>query len=614
MSFHRRGDLDAARRLYLAHLEQHPDDAGALCLLGALEGQGGDHTAAEETYRRAVQADPNHGPAYAGLGTSFLLQDRPADAVEVLANAVELAPDQPEPRLQYTAALQRCGRLLEARQALTDFVARWPDHLESRHNLGLLMLQTDSPDMAATHFRFVLDREPTRFATWMGLARALFSANDAGGAEAALSTARDLAPGDPAPTVLLGMVLQEQGRFQEARTALEAALGIAPRHAPAIIGIAELDLATGDAASGLERIAELSGDETRLPGARSVTIRLLAAAGRREEAVALLDGWLEEGDVPPRTRAGLMIQKGQLLDDLGRFDAAWDAWSQARRQAPPRIPAGHFSHAVDRLVHAFGDTFFHAGQQKPQAGDHLPLLIVGAPRSGKSVLEQVLACHPAVRGAGELRVLGRLSNEIARRYGSAVRPYPDCIGALGEEDVADLRATYFEALGRCAGDARWVTDTQPTNFLHVGLAARLVPGLRVIFCRRDPVDIAWACLSRQFADPGLDFVATPAGVGVYLNGMMRLMRHWATAIPLEILEVRYEDLVQSTRATLERVTDYLDLDWDESLMAYAEPGRADLACAPALAGPLNAGEIGRGRPYRQRLGIGDQEAAADDHG
>lgn len=612
MDRHRSGDRETARRLYEEHLASHPDDADALCLLGALEGEGGNHAGAEQAYRRALELNPNYGPAYAGLGTSFLLQERPAEAAEALAQAVELAPDQPEPRLHYTVALQRCGRLLEARQALTDFVGRWPDHLESRHNLGLLMLQTDSPDAAAAEFRFVLEQAPSRLSSWMGLARALIAANDPAGAEVALDSAKELASGDPGPLVLRGTMLQGKGRYREARAAFEEALELAPGNVPAIIGLAELDLAAARPESGLERLEAIAKDSGRSPAVMAITASLLAAIGRREEAIRRIDDWLGEGDMTPQSRAGLLKQRGRILDDMGEYDAAWQAWSQARQQAPRRIPAGHFSYAVDRLVQAYDAGIFNnrnTGESAPWT--HSPLLIVGAPRSGKSLLEQVLSCHPEIRGAGELRVLGRLSNEIARRYGSAVRPYPDCIGSLGDGDIDEFRQAYRQAIGRHAGDASWVTDTQPTNFLHIGLAAILAPDLKVIHCRRDPVDTAWACISRQFADPGLDFVATPTGFPIYMRGLDRLMRHWEQAIPLQILEISYEDLVTSTRQTLERIVAYVGMDWDDSLMSYAEPGRADVDSAPVLTGPLNDEEIGRGRPYAERIGI--DESTSDDH-
>jgi tetratricopeptide (TPR) repeat protein len=507
--------------------------------------------------------------------------------------------------LHYTAALQRCGRLPEALLALTEFVDQWPEHLESRHHLGLLFLQTDSPDSAVAQFRFVLDRDPSRLATWMALARALLAANDPGGAEAALGEAMRLAPGNPEPMVLRGTVLQSQGRYAEARAALEGVLEANAGHGPALVGLAEIDLATGQPEQGLERLDGLSGDVSRAPRVMITCAGLLAATGQTEEAVRRIEDWLEKSDLPPRAKTRLLVQKGRLLDALGDHDAAWEAWALSRQLAPPRLPASHFTQAVERLVGAY-DTEFFKGLHATGVtdGSQIPVLIVGAPGSGKSILEQILSCHPSVRGAGELRLLGGLSNEAARRRGTAARPYPDCVTALLEEDIEDLRRDYRQSLQRLGGESGWVTDTQPTNFLHVGLAAMMEPRLKVVFCRRDPLDAAWACLSRQFADPGLDFVATPEGFQVFLAGMSRLMRHWETVIPLEILEVRYEDLVTSTRITTERAVGYLGLEWNESLMRFAEPGQADLGCAPVVTGSLNDAEIGRGRPYADRIGVG----------
>ncbi len=615
MDRHRRGDLVGAKRYYQEHLDRCPEDAEALCLLGALEGQGGNHEAAEEIYRRAIRSAPGHGPAHGGLGTSLLMQDRPAEACEALATAVALAPGQPEPRLHYTVALQRCGRLIDARQSLSDFVQRWPGHLQSRHNLGLLLLRTDSPDAAAEQFRFVLDREPSRSATWLALGRALMAANDPPGAEAALTEAIRLAPDDPDPRVLLGALLQGRGRRSEARATLEGALQVAPDHEAAIVALAELDLAAGHPERGLDRLVPLCDGPGCPPQAMIALVRVMAAVGRPEEAVGRIDGWISAGGVPPGMSAGLLSLKGRLLDDLGDYGAAWEAWAESLRLAPPQTGEQHFARAVERLVDAFAADVFD-GRVAPEdtAAARRPLLIVGAPRSGKSILEQMLSCHPAIRGAGELRVLGALSDEIARRHGTRTRPYPECISALTDEDIGDLRRTYREVVGKHAGGAAWVADTQPTNFLHIGMAALIEPRLRVIYCRRDPLDTAWACLGRRFADPGLDFVATPEGTGTYLTGMGRVISHWERVIPMEILEVRYEDLVRSTRDTLMRIIDFLGLGWDESLLAYAEPGRPDIDSEPVLSGPLTDIEIGRGRPYEDRLAAVRRSLAEGKHG
>ena len=146
-----------------------------------------------------------------------------------------------------------------------------------------------------------------------------------------------------------------------------------------------------------------------------------------------------------------------------------------------------------------------------------------------------------------------------------------------------------------------MTDTQPTNFLHIGLAALVAPGLKVVFCERDPLDTAWACYGRRFADPALAFVATPQGIGRYLAGMRRLMRHWAQAAPIQIMTVRYEDLVRRTRPTVEGVLRHIGLEWHDACADYADPGAADLAAAPVLTGAVDDREIGRGIPYRHHL-------------
>jgi cytochrome c-type biogenesis protein CcmH/NrfG len=601
MERHRHGDLAAARRLYLQHLQQRPGDVEGLCLLAALEGQGGNHSGAEAAYRRAVAEDADHGPAYAGLGASLLLQDRPGDAAEALAQAVRLMPEQPEIRLQLALALQRSGRLPQARQVLTDVVERWPDHLPGRHNLGLVLGQTGDPDGSAEQFRFVVRKDPTRYAAWLGLARALMGANDPDGAEKALIRAGELCPDDPDAKRLLGNLLRGRGRYPEAEAVFEAVLADRPGDTAAMLGLAELDLALGRPSRGLERLAPLLDKPGAGPGVVKIAARLMIADERYAEVVSRIDRWLESPVLRPLDRAALLSIKGRALDELGETDEAWRTWTGSHAQIPSRFDGAHFTYAVDHLIGAYDEEVFAAHRDVGPHSRSMPLLVVGTPRSGKSILEHLLACHPRIRGAGELRHLGAMTHEVARRVGSPQRPYPACIRALRGSDLEDLAREYRRAIDELAGDATWVVDTQPTNFLHIGLAALLNPDVKVIFCRRDPIDTAWACFRTHFADPGLDFVASPEGIARYLTGMYRLMRHWQSTGPVGILEVSYEDLVRSPRDTLGTVIEYLGLEWADELMDYTDAGRPKLAGPPALMRPLDDGEIGRGAAYRDRF-------------
>lgn len=613
MERHRRGDLATARRLYLAYLDRSPDDVEAMCLLAALEGQAGDHAGAEAAYRKAIAGNDMHGPAWAGLGASLLLQNRPDAAVEPLSRAVDLLRDEPEIRLQLTLALQRHGRLREAREVLEALLERWPSHLLGRHNLGLLLLQSGDPDGAAAQFRAVLQEETDRFGSWIALGRALMAANDPAGAEKALACARELRPADPEPRILLGNLLRGLGRFGEAKSQFEEVLAARPGDDAATMGLAELDLAEGKPARGLERLAPRLDAPVPPRGAARLAARLLIADDRQREAVQSIEKWLETPGLSTLEKAGLFSLKGRALDRLGRQDEAWQAWTESHRQRPSRFDGRHFSSAIDRLVAAYDESLFaeHASHTRNRDGG--AVLVVGTPRSGKSILEQILACHPAIRGAGELRYLGAMTNEVARRVAHRERPYPDCIRDLSDQDLNELGESYQQAMDNLAEDARWVVDTQPTNFLHIGLAALLQPNIRVILCRRDHLDTAWACYSTHFADPGLDFVSSPEGIACYLDGMGRLMRHWETVSPANIREVRYEQLVRSPREALQPVLETLGLDWDDGMMEYAEPGRSGLVRAPAITRRLNESEIGRGAPYRDRFPEIRRLPADEDH-
>lgn len=602
MDLHRSGRFEEARCLYREHLRDQPGDTEALCLLAALEGQGGNHGAAEDIYRQAIAADEGCAAAHSGLGTSLLLQNRPGEAAPVLREAVRLMPDQPETRLQLSLALQRCRRLTEAIEVVERLLERWPDHLAGRHSLGVLLSQCEQPDAAANQFRQVVDRDPSRYMSWLSLGRALLAANDLPGAEEALERAAALAPQSPEPKVLLGTVLRARGRYGDSRAAFDAALADDPEHLAAIVGLAEVDLSEGRPDRGLQRLREVLSPEAPTVAAMRTMGKLLLADGRPVEAISHIDQWLQTPDLPPLVRAGLLTIKGRAADELGDVESAWQAWTEAHDVRPSRFDGAHFSFAVDQLVSAFRHEVFEARRHGETRSKHHALLIVGAPRSGKSLLEQILACHPKIRGAGELRELGTMTDRIAHGFGSRERPYPACIGELCETDWDEMSRIYSDAVEKHAGEAKWLVDTQPTNFLHIGLAMLLDPGVKIIVCRRDPIDTAWACYRTQFADAALDFASSPGGIARYLEGMSRLMRHWQSVCPVEILEVSYEDLVRSPRETVRCVMDYLGLDWDERVMDYARPGRSNLAGAPPMTRPLDASEIGRGAPYRALFG------------
>ena len=602
MRLHRQGEFSAARCLYREHLESEPDDVGAWCLLGALEGQSEDHSGAEAAYRNALSISPNHAAALAGLGTSLLMQSRFGEAVDALSTVVKIEPDEPETRMHLAVAQLRAAETEQAAQTLAALVERWPEHARGRHTLGTILMQLGLPDQACRHFRAVVEIQGRQSPAALDLVRALLAANDLNQAEAELRSV--MRAGDPAPEarILEGDLKRARGCLEEAAAAYGAALQGRANAPGALLGLAEIDRQRGLFEQGLERIEPLLSLDRPPGGALLLAARLLLDGGRYRDAADRIEGWLGRRDLGLSAREALQNLRGRALDELGEHEAAWDDWTASHRRQSGEFAGHQFRNAIEALRSAFDIELFERLGGGDAWDGPSPLLVVGAPGSGKSILEQILACHPAVRGAGELRELGTMTNRIAGLIGSA-EPYPACIRDLSRTRLADLAADYAAAIRAYGGDATWVIDTQPTNFLHIGLHALLAPDARVVVCERDPLDTAWACYRRRFADRGLVFVTSPEGIADYLAGMRTLIGHWEAVCPTRILRVRYEDLVRGPSELAVEVLRHMDLEWDPACEDYAVPGAARLATPPTLREPVDDREIGRGAPYRDRFAV-----------
>jgi hypothetical protein len=368
-----------------------------------------------------------------------------------------------------------------------------------------------------------------------------------------------------------------------------------------VAGLAELDRLQGRPEAGLSRLQPLL-DRPNQPSTIFIpAIRLMMDVGRLDAALAHLEIWQALPELGPNTRLSLLSLKGRVLDRLGRINEAWQVWSKVNVVTTRgKFDSAHYTGAIDAVCNAFSREVYPRLTCQSDWTGARPVLIVGAPRSGKSVLEQLLACHPQVHGAGELRLLGRMTDMAIEKAGAGAI-YPDCVTRLLAPDIANLSAWYSDALSRIQPDADWITDTQPTNFLHLGLATLVCPDIRVIFCRRDPLDIAWACYGRAFNDPALAFVASPEGLSHYLAGMEKLAQHWKKESPAQILDLNYEKLVADPESEIRRVVDFLGLPWSDLCMQYDQPGRASLSIPPTVTRPLTMDEVGQGERYRHHL-------------
>jgi len=235
-------------------------------------------------------------------------------------------------------------------------------------------------------------------------------------------------------------------------------------------------------------------------------------------------------------------------------------------------------------------------------GSRRPVFIVGMPRSGTSLVEQILASHLEVYGAGELGLMPQIAGLVERLEPDRQWEYPRCLDRLSLCACDELAKRYLSELSRLNDTARYVTDKLPTNFLHLGLITLLFPNCHIIHCVRDPMDTCLSCYMTDFAI-GNEFAQDLTHVGEYYVQYRRLLEHWQTTLNVPLIEVRYENLVSDLEATTRELLETLNLPWDDQCLEFYRTQRpVGSASSQQVRTPIYQDSVGRWRHYERHLG------------
>ena len=296
------------------------------------------------------------------------------------------------------------------------------------------------------------------------------------------------------------------------------------------------------------------------------------------------------------TGPDLPFALASLLDRMGRYDQAFEQATLAHRASGRRYDPDM---DIVRITAQISNATAARSRALPHAthGSRRPVFIVGMPRSGTSLIEQVLACHPQVFAAGELEDLHR----IALRLPEAGIGYPRSLENFTPEIVNQIAGQYLSRIGLLNRAATFVTDKMPLNFLYLDLVELLFPGSRVIHCMRDPLDTCVSCYLTQFA-AGHEFAGDLRHLGTFYRQYQRLMGHWKATLSVPILDVQYEAVVADIEAEARRIVEFLGLPWDPRCLDFHRNARAITTASRAqVRQPIYASSIGRWRQYERHL-------------
>lgn len=637
MGLHRAGRLAEAEAAYRQILAGTPDQPDALHLLGLLAHQTGHPRPAIELVTRALRGRPDAPPFLNTLGIALLAAGELDRAAAALERAVAQAPRYAEAHLNLGNLHRRRGEREAAIACYRRALACNADLIEARNNLGTLLLEMGDAagalplleaalarrpgdpqllnnvgaarralgrDDAIDSFREAVARRPADAKALTSLAEILLEKGYPGEAVGCFEQAVAAEPGNPIHRINLGAGLIAAQRFDEARRCLEAVAAAHPSEAGAPRELGRMAAILGrfdEAVAALEQARRIDPDS---PEVLAALIEQKRGATTAEEQ-ALAERFADRADLAPRLRVQLHFALGKALEAQHSYAAAFHHLAAANRLSREQLARqgkGYDPAARERLVDGIirhYDAAFVARHAPHGNTSELPVFIVGMPRSGTTLCEQILSSHSEVHGAGELHDIGdiatvvdQLWQEGAAADGQAGIP-PDNLAAMAERYVETLRA-------KAPGASR-VVDKLPLNFQHLGLIAALFPRARIVHCRRDPRDTGLSCFAQNFVK-GLDWSFDLASIGHFYRQYRRLMAHWQAVLPTPILAVDYEELVADVEGVSRRLIEFCGLSWEDSCLDFHRSVRPVYTSSlQQVRQPIYRSSLGAWRRYEQEL-------------
>ena len=464
------------------------------------------------------------------------------------------------------------GRFTEAEACYRAALAARPDDAEAHANLGFALHKQGRDADAVESYRRALTLDPASAVAHYSLGTILKRQGDLDAAIRHFDAALAQRPDYLAALNNLGNCLRRTGRVAEARVAFERALALDPALLEAHYNLAPLK-------------TYQAGDPQ---------IAHLAALGPRVGAMPELS----------RIRYGFTL--GKMMEDTGRFDEAFAAYAEGNRLMKARAgwdeAAAADTHG--RMLRVFDHAFFDA--RKPECAEEspIPIFIVGMPRSGTSLIEQILATCPGVHGAGELPYLHEALASLAGDLPPGGHRFPESLAALSIQDFRRLGDRYLARIRELAPGATHVTDKMPANAAYAGLIPLMLPGAKIIHAMRDPMDACFSCFSHHFRESNLAFTYDLEMLGHHWVRYHALMRHWHAVLPEgRILDVAYEAMVADMEGQARRLLDHLELPWDPRCLAFHENRRAvRTASAAQVQRPIYRSSVARWKPFEAHLG------------
>jgi len=487
---------------------------------------------AEQLYQSILAADPYDHRALQGLALVAFQQNNLPRAIQWMQRAAEASPSTPLYQRNLGELLRRAGQLDAAIAAHKVAVNLEPTSDENHYHLGLAFNDNQQYEQAVTHYRIALSCNLNHGLAWNNLGASLERLQDIDGAKAAYTTAIKLNPSHAEAQNNLGAICSEQGHLPEACSHFAAAIGANPDFVEAHYNL-----------SGLKTYTQ---DDPHLHILNTLTLKV---------------PFFSEN-----ARIHYYFALGKALDDTQEFAHAFQAYAEGNKLKYAQEPwdSAHLQRMIDQIPVVFTSSFLKKARKTKDPRQ--PIFIVGMPRSGTTLIEQILASHGNIYGAGELSIL----DDVIHSARGATRntPFTTWVAQLTDKEFAAMGKEYMDRTQALAPGKNFIVDKMPGNCFYIGMIYRMLPRAKIIHAMRDPMDSCFSCFTRLFKQ-GMTFAYDQNALARYYMLYAEVMKYWHAVLPKgTILDLSYEVMVANHEAESKRLLDYIGLPWDPNCLNF----------------------------------------------
>ena len=528
---------------------------------------------AVKCYETAISLNDKYPEAHNNLGNALRALGKDEEALEHYQQALLLREKYPEAYNNMAAILRARGQNVEAEHAYRRAISLRPNYFEAYDNLAALLVATDRSDEALRVLGTVLETNPKHVPTLILVARTQLPKGNSTQAEQACRLALQEDPNCAEGHALLGEVLHETDRFAEALTAFETALTLRPElieaqnhYGVCLKSVGRFDDAREQFIKTLKLAPWAYGIYANLGDLKKYT--------PEDPQFQAMETIMKEATDPNSERyLALHFGLGKAYEDLGEYEKAFNEFKigTGLKRAQLKYNEAEAFGFFDSIREIFNEEFF---ANRPFEGNPstLPIFIVGMPRSGSTLVEQVLSNHPQVFGAGEIKEFSRRLTGLRSRFPSLPK-YPQMAQKMKPEQYRIVADGYLATLKSYSETAQRVTDKLLTNYYFVGIIHSMFPNAKFVHCARNPVDTCFSAYTKLFKDD-MPHSYDLGELGRYYRKYEELMAHWHKMLPPGVMRTFvYEDTVKDLEKSARELIDFVGLDWDPACLSFHESRR-----------------------------------------